>query len=374
MQEIKKTRIVLASVLKPVDDPRMFEKMGQSLAKDHEVHIFGTKGKTRERTEDIHLHPLSSYSRFGLSRILAPFKIFTGILRIRPAVVIINTHELLWMVVALNLLSRCAIIYDIRENYYRNILYTNAFPSVLRPLLAAYVRMKEWLTRPFIDQYLLAEAGYAKELPFLKNNYEIVENKLKAVVPNDGPKWNEDGNLHLLFSGTLSPTTGVFAAIKLVSQMHEIYPSVRLHLVGFSPMKSALQEIEQEIRNKPFIIFETDDAPVPHIRILEAIQKADAGIIAYPFNPSTANTIPTKLFEYLGYQLPIILANHQPWVERCQPFDAAIPFDLARMEPGEILKRLQARNFYLKAPEDVFWSFEEPKFLQIIAKITNKGG
>ena len=30
MQEIKKRRIVLASVLKPVNDPRMFEKMGQS--------------------------------------------------------------------------------------------------------------------------------------------------------------------------------------------------------------------------------------------------------------------------------------------------------------------------------------------------------
>ncbi len=42
MQEIKKRRIVLASVLKPVNDPRMFEKMGQSLSHHYEVHIIGT--------------------------------------------------------------------------------------------------------------------------------------------------------------------------------------------------------------------------------------------------------------------------------------------------------------------------------------------
>lgn len=375
MQEIKKSRIVLASVLKPVDDPRMFEKMGQSLAREYDVHIFGTSGKTPEANDGIHFHHHSSYSRFGHSRILAPLKIFSGILRIRPAVVIVNTHELLWMVIVLKMVSRCKIIYDIRENYYRNILYTTAFPSILKPLIAGYVRIKEWCTRPFIDQYLLAEAGYANELPFLKGDFEIVENKVKAGWVSNEPKWSsEDGNLHLLFSGTLSPTTGVFAAIKLASQMNKIDSSVRLHLVGFSPMKSVLQEIKREIRDKPFIIFETSDAPVPHIRILEAIKKADAGIIAYPPNPSTANTIPTKLFEYLGYQLPIILINHPPWVERCQPFNAAIPFDPEDPDPADILKKLHGKNFYIKVPENVFWTFEEPKFLQIVAKIANKAG
>jgi hypothetical protein len=44
MQEIKKRRIVLASVLKPVNDPRMFEKMGQSLSQMYEVHIIGDSG------------------------------------------------------------------------------------------------------------------------------------------------------------------------------------------------------------------------------------------------------------------------------------------------------------------------------------------
>ena len=40
---MKKQRIVLASVLKPVDDTRMFEKIGKSLAREpkYEISIYG---------------------------------------------------------------------------------------------------------------------------------------------------------------------------------------------------------------------------------------------------------------------------------------------------------------------------------------------
>jgi len=37
---MKKQRIVLASVLKPVDDTRMFEKIGKSLSRNPDYEIF----------------------------------------------------------------------------------------------------------------------------------------------------------------------------------------------------------------------------------------------------------------------------------------------------------------------------------------------
>ena len=44
---MKKQRIVLASVLKPVDDTRMFEKIGKSLSDnpDFEIFIIGYPSK-----------------------------------------------------------------------------------------------------------------------------------------------------------------------------------------------------------------------------------------------------------------------------------------------------------------------------------------
>ena len=76
MQEIKKRRIVLASVLKPVNDPRMFEKMGQSLSRHYEVHIIGTKSKTDSSHDNIIFHPLASYTRLSLDRMLSAIKNF----------------------------------------------------------------------------------------------------------------------------------------------------------------------------------------------------------------------------------------------------------------------------------------------------------
>lgn len=367
MQEIKKRRIVLASVLKPVNDPRMYEKMGQSLAHHYEVHIIGTKAVFHTEDGSIFFHPLSTYTRLSIDRILAPAKILRKIFHLKPSLVIVCTHELLWMVLIAKFFLRCKVIYDIRENYFRNILYTNAFPPVLRVFIALYVRMKEWITAPFINVFFLAEVGYGGELGFVGNKKIILENKVKKIHLPPVEKWNmEDHGIHLLFSGTLAPTTGVFIAIDLAAKLHAHDPDIKLHIVGFSPMQAVRKQINNLIRDKTFIHFQESHEPIPHVEILYAVQRADIGIIAYPPNLSTTNTVPTKLFEYLGYKLPILLIDHSPWVERCHPYGAAIPFDVNNLNPGEILRAIKQGSFYKQTPNDVFWEVEEEKLLQAV--------
>ena len=117
----------------------------------------------------------------------------------------------------------CRVIYDIRENYFRNILYTDAFPSFLRIFIASYVRVKEWITFPFINFYFLAEAGYAGEISFMGNKKVVIENKVKRIpLPPSTKKSAKDGSIHLLFSGTLATTTGVFVAIELATKLHAL--------------------------------------------------------------------------------------------------------------------------------------------------------
>lgn len=371
MQEIKKRRIVLASVLKPVNDPRMFEKMGQSLSRHYEVHIIGTNSNINS-TDSIIFHPLASYSRLTINRMLAPLRVLKKILHLKPALLIICTHELLWMVLIAKIFLPCVVIYDIRENYFRNILYTNSFPPILRVFIALYVRIKEWMTVPLINIFFLAEAGYAQELSFVKNKEVLIENKVKKTLLPDSKKWStDDHNIHLIFSGTLAPTTGVFIAIDLATKLHALDPKIRLHIIGFSPMRTVYHEIQDETKDKNFILFTESREPVPHLEILSAIQKADFGIIAYPPNLSTENTIPTKLFEYLGYGLPILLIDHAPWVERCRPFSAAIPFHHNNLDAPGTLQAMEHHKFYSEAPNDVFWESEEVQLLQTVDRLLN---
>jgi glycosyltransferase involved in cell wall biosynthesis len=368
MQEIKKRRIVLASVLKPVNDPRMFEKMGQSLSAYYDVHIIGTSNALDVSDTSIVFHPLTAYTRLSIDRILAPLRILKKVLDIKPDLLIICTHELLWMVLITKVFLRCKVIYDVRENYYRNILYTRTFPRGVRIFIALYVRLKEWITSPFITLFFLAEAGYEHELEFVKNKKVILENKVKKIPQQAPKKWSEtDGNIHLLFSGTLAVTTGVFIAIELASKLHEKDQKIRLHIIGFSPLHYVYQEIKKQIKDKPFIQFKGDDKPVPHPEILQAIQAADSGIIAYPPNLSTQNTIPTKLYEYMGCALPILLIDFSPWVKMCQPYHAAIPFNMKNFNAREILRALKTSRFYTSLPLTVFWEIEEKKLLDAIS-------
>jgi len=369
MQEIKKRRIVLASVLKPVNDPRMLEKMGQSLAERYEVHIIGHKCQREENYPLIFLHALSPFKRLSFSRLLAPFRILKKVLDLKPAVLIICTHELLYIALAAKILIRCKIIYDIQENYWRNIFYTKTFPFYLRPFIAGYVRLKEWVTAPLLDYYFLAEVGYKKEIKFAGHKKIVLENKLKKSVSPILPKKSKgDGCTHLLFSGTLAETTGVFTAIDIATRLYETDPRIQLLIIGYCARSQTLKQLKSEIANKPYIELAGGNSLIPHQQILQAIQSSDFGIIAYPSNPSTTNSIPTKLYEYLGYQLPILLVDdHKRWSEICSAYDAAIPFDSKNFNGEEMLNVMLNKSFYSTLPMDVFWDSEEKNLLQTVA-------
>ena len=364
LQEIKKTRIVIASLLKPVDDTRMFEKLGQTLAEETELHIIGYPGQNTVNHPTIITHPLTPFNRLSFERMIKPWKVFKKIAEIKPDTLIITTHELLAIGVLAKIFLSCRLMYDVQENYGRNILYTNAFPKIVRPFVAAYVRCKEWITSPFVNHFLLAERGYKKELKFPGNRKTVIENKTKRI--DTYVKKKNDGNIHLLFTGTLADTTGVFTAIELAKQLHHINSSIRLTIIGYCSLHSTLERIKKEINDKHFIELIGGDRLVPHSEIVGQIQSSDFGIIAYSENPSIINSIPTKLYEYLGYQLPILMINHQPWIDIAKPFQAAISISISNLKPQALLDEMKNQSFYTIKPEDVFWESEAEKLKEIV--------
>src|SRR5687768_3016440 len=96
MAEVKKRKIVIASVLKPVNDTRMTEKIGQSLAdtRQFDIHIIGFRDETTSIPELI-IHPLPFFKRLSLKRFFMSWLIFRRLLTLRPDLLIITTHELL---------------------------------------------------------------------------------------------------------------------------------------------------------------------------------------------------------------------------------------------------------------------------------------
>lgn len=366
---MKKRRLVLASILKPVDDVRMSEKLGATLAKlsASEVFVIGYPSTAPPTNSSIHQMPLNRFKRISLARLLVPLEVLRKCIKVKPDLLVVNTHELLIVAVINRILFGTRICYDIRENYLHNILYTSTFWIGLRPLLGAWVRLKEWLLAPFFLHFFLAEKSYVHELGFIGNKYLVLENK--AVLPEGFTRKPDLAKRQLLFTGTLAASTGVFEAIEITKKLNAVDPRFALNILGYCPVPATLNRIQQAINGCAFISLTGGDKLVPHELILNAIQASYAGIISYPASPHLNRKMPTKLYEYTACKLPILVTRNQQWVEFCAAFPAAVPVDFSNPDLPGILQQLDSTLFYTTPSNHVFWHRDEPAILDWLNKI-----
>ncbi len=375
----KTAKILLASVLKPVNETRMYEKFAKSLLKlnDVEIHIAGFSPSKKQSSEHhIFFHTIFSESRLHISRIGSQFKLFRLLLKVKPQLLIITTHEILTVSILYKLLFGAVLIYDVQENYYRNIRFTPTFPPFIRNIIASGVRLIEMLTRPFVDFYFLAERNYESEFSFSRNKSCIIENKFKneGIIPVSKQEFriNPKNSIRFLYSGTIAEVYGIFKTIELIKKLHDLNSNITLTIIGYSPKKETLNKLRSEIKNYPFINLIGGDAPVTHSEILNEIQNSDMGILSYLPNKSTENCIPTKLYEYLSLYLPMIIPPNPIWASITTPYNASITFDFDTTKPEELLEKLSQHIFYTSKPEHITWDSEEIKLLEIVkSKLNN---
>ena len=342
----------------------MFEKMGVTLAQSgqYEVFIIGYPSRVLPEFPEIQFIPLPHFHRLTYRRLWAKWQVFRIVWSLKPSLLIFNTHELLVPSVLLKIFMDLRIFYDVRENYYRNILFAGSFPWFISWPIACGVRFKEKLLAPAVEHFFLAEKGYEIEFKFHRGGWTFVENKaLTLPKPSDTRKGASD--MRLLFSGTLAESTGVFQAIHLAKKLHQLDASVSLTIIGYAAKANVLSKIRQEIQEQPFIQLIGGDQLVPHQQILAQIQQSDFGILSYPYSRHTENSLPTKLFEYLQAKLPIILERRWPWTKRFEGYKPFIYFDFLKEDYVTLLHEIRNGQFYLKPPEDVTWDSEAVKFL-----------
>lgn len=362
MQEIKKPSIVIASILKPANDTRMFEKMAKSLIATGkwDVTIIGY-GNTFDLGE-INMHSLGEFKRISFDRILAHLKALKFITRVKPKILIITTHELLNVAVTYKFFYGCKIYYDIQENYLLNLTSTSTFPPLIKYGIAYWVRFKEWLSKPFIHHYFLAEKSYVSELSFIGKKFSVIENRC-WLPENFHRKSGTSGKLKILFTGTIDDSTGIWESIELCRKMFLLNDKVELRIIGYCAIECTRKLLLKEIQNHPFISFVGLDKLVSHEIILEEISGASAGIVYYPPSKHNKDRIPTKVYEYLACQLPVILDASASWKDLVISNQAGIAVNFQNSDAVLLLKRLQESTFYTKPVAESLWNSVEQAFL-----------
>jgi hypothetical protein len=350
----------------------MYEKIGISLSRnsDYEVHIAGYAIKAQAHV-NITFHPIFSFHRLSIHRILAPWKFYKLLLKVKPDYIIATTHEILVVTILHKILFGSKIIYDVQENYFRNIVYTSTFPWGIRHTLAACIRLKEKLSRPFIDHFILAEKNYEKEFSFTKGKSTVIENKAIAPVSLAGKNEKPKNKIRLLYSGTIAENYGVFEAVDLTIQLHKLDPRIELAIIGYSAKNETFEKLKAQIIPYKFIQLKGGNQLVPHQEILKEISTSHFGLVCYRPNKSTINCIPTKLYEYLAYHLPMIVQNNPAWEEIIKRYQAGIMIDYSNPDLQFILDSCLNTPFYLsQVGHEIYWEQEEKKLTAILKSLS----
>ncbi len=369
--------IIISSILKPVSDVRSYLRLALSLAdhKSFEVHISGTS--SFEKTEDarIAFHSLGKYSRSLITRLLFHLKTFGIFRKLRPSVIVITTFELIPIAIFYKVLYSTKLVYDIQENYEYNIRYQNVYPSYIKNISIWFIRFIQHRSTRFFELFLLAEKCYEKELKFLRVPYLILENKVPPHYQHQRPKKiNEKQKFTFLFTGTLAEETGVYNAILWYQKLRSHFPDSQLVIVGFAAQPGFRKKIIRLSKHESGIVLITDDQPLKHDHILKWVVSADIGIVSYPISRANQHKIPTKVFEYSYYGLPILTHHNSHWYNVSSKLGTVISNELIDKEPkacSDMIKNVIATSTQI-GTNDSLWDDEKQQIQNSIQTLINK--
>jgi len=362
--------IVVASVLKPVDDVRLYEKFALSLGQTnkYDINIIGFSTKNAPSQYNIKYFPIFNFRRMSIHRVLAPINYWICLRKLQPDLIIVTTAELLPVSCIYKMLFRCKVIYDVQENHYRNIIYNNHYAFLFKWFLALSVRGLESILKYSVDYIIYAERCYEQELRFTSRNYSILENKYKPI--KSASVGTSTSIRNFLYSGTINENYGIFEAIAVFRALYELDDKLHLTIIGHCSYKPTLIKLKNLVKESKNIQLVSGEEPVAHDQIVDQILHSDLGIIAYRSNPSTKNCIPTRMYEYLALQLPMIIPHNPAWEKICNHYKAAISIDFLNNHPAELMESINQYNFYPQGIDDqVVWKKEEHQLLEIIDSV-----
>jgi len=369
----EKPKILIASVLKPVTDVRAYHKIGCSLAQTnkYDVNIIGFNSKKVFDEEKIRTHPIYNFKRLSLKRLFAPLKFLFKTIKVKPKLLIVTTPELLQVSYIYKIIFGVQLVYDVQENYYLNVKHSKGYSSLLKRMVLLRIMIAEWFSRWFVTHYFLAEKVYEKQLNFIKNKpYTIIENKVKTPSNKSSIKrapLKDDNHIKFIISGTLGESYGTIEGLKFYQELHELYPNSSLTIIGYSASEAYFKRLVKYTQNDDSIHLISNRKPVEHNLIIDELIKADVALLPYNIDVNLKGRIPTKLYECMAYNLPMIIPENAGWDEIINPSNATIKTIFNKPNPKNLLEEMFHKTVYNSSENtDIYWNSEEHKLLKVI--------
>lgn len=300
-------KIIQITTAHPRDDTRIFLKICKSLALKYDTTLLVADKPENEFNSEIKVISVLKEGE-KKSRIFRFIVINFRMLRkcISDDFDIYHFHDpdFIPSAIILKLLGK-VVVYDVHEDYPKNILQSEYLPKWVQPLISWFIQKLEIFSLRYFDGVIAATPSIQHRL--LKysskciniNNYPI----LYELKDSSNKKSKKDG---VCFVGSISKVRGITELIESLE-----YSKTKLYLAGSASDPNYFNYLKT-LNGWKYVHY------LGHInreQLKQLFPKCFAGIVTFLPTPNHVDALPNKLFEYMSAGLPLIASNFSSWHE-----------------------------------------------------------
>ena len=211
------------------------------------------------------------------------------------------------------------VIYDVHEDFPRDILFKSYLPSWSRHLLG-------WLMERVESTACKRFSGIVCVTPTIGERLREVNSRTITVynypypeeLIGESPASWESRNLAVTYVGTITPQRGIAEMVKAIGYLSDSF-GVSLEIAG--------DEVPEEVKKFPGWSRVRFHGVLDQPNTYRLLQDARAGLICMHPIPTFVDCIPVKIFEYMGAGLPVIASDFPLWRKMLEGVNCALFVD-----------------------------------------------
>lgn len=334
-------KICHITTVHPAFDTRIFYKEAKTLARAGYNVVLIARHNENEIVDGVKIIDLPKPKNRFQRMFFLTKRAYKLALKEKADIYHFHDPELLPWMVKLKKKTRAKVIYDVHEDYPKQILSKHWIPKIFRSIIANIFDIYEKKAIKNFDFIITVGEDVKEKFKKLNPNVETIKN-----YPNLDYFKNISANLFsksvftLIYTGGLTRERGIKEIVKALEFLPE---NVELILLGeFVP-----SDFEKEIRKMEGFKKVKYFGQVPFKEVPKYLAKADIGIVCFLPLPNNINSNPNKLFEYMLVGLPVIASNFPLWKEIIEGNKCGICVD--PLNPIEIAKAI---HYLIEHPEE----------------------